>query len=290
MKQLPPRRRPAASRTTKKQSPQLYEGLLDGLPIGIILLSQDGAIAAMNAEGARLCGGDATEYLGASFPVLWRQLTGLNSDATGQLIQQVHSEKQPRQPAQVIIRQGRGRAIPVEWTCMPVSFDQQLGVSVSLKDTSREQELTHDRNRLASIADESPYPILELDDQASLVYANPVMSGLLSRYGYGPDGFPQVAPQDLPDLVRRCLDSNTPIQEMACRLPDARYAWVFCPVKADRHVRGYAVDLTETQRAKEALHASAEELTAQNLRLDRALQEAQAATHTKAAFLATISH
>jgi signal transduction histidine kinase/CheY-like chemotaxis protein/HPt (histidine-containing phosphotransfer) domain-containing protein len=290
MKQLPPRRRSAASRTTEKRSPQSYEGLLDGLPIGIILLSPDGIISAMNAEGARLCGGDATGYLGASFPVLWRQLTGLNSDATGQLIQQVHRDKLPRQPAQVILQQGRGRPTPVEWTCMPASFDQQLGVSVSLKDMSREQELTHDRNRLASIADESPYPILELDDQASLVYANPVMSGLLSRYGYGPDGFPQVAPQNLPDLVRRCLDSDTPIQEMACRLSDARYVWVFCPVKADRHVRGYAVDLTETQRAKEALHASAEELTAQNLRLDRALQEAQAATHTKAAFLATISH
>ncbi len=290
MKQLPQRRRSAATRPTKKRSLQSYEGLLDGLPIGVLLLSQDGVISAMNAEGARLCGEAATGYIGASFPELWQQRTGLNSDAIRQLIQQVYRERQPRQPAPVTLQQGRGRAIPVEWTCMPASFDQQLGVSVSLKDTSREQELTHDRNRLASIADESPYPILELDDQASLIYANPVMSGLLTRFGYGTDGFPQVAPQDLPDLVRRCLASNASIQEIASRLPDARYAWVFCPVKADRHVRGYAVDLTETQRAKEALHASAEELTAQNLRLDRALQEAQAATHTKAAFLATISH
>ncbi|NOS78665.1 MAG: response regulator [Nitrospira sp.] len=290
MKQPPPRRRSAIPRAAKKPSSQSYERLLEGLPIGVILLSPDGGIAAMNAEGARLCGGAATGYIGASFPELWQQLTGLNSDATRQLIYQVYRERQPRQPAQVILQQGRGRAIPVEWTCMPASFDQQLGVSVSLKDTSREQELTHDRNRLASIADESPYPILELDDQASLIYANPVMSGLLTRHGYGSDGFPQVVPQDLPDLVRRCLDSDAPIQEIASRLPDARYAWVFCPVKADRRVRGYAVDLTETQRAKEALHASAEELTAQNLRLDRALQEAQAATHTKAAFLATISH
>ncbi|THJ21723.1 MAG: response regulator [Nitrospira sp. CG24D] len=290
MKQVPQRRRSAATRPTKKRSPQSYEGLLDGLPIGVLLLSPDGVISAMNAEGARLCGGAAAGYIGASFPELWEQLTGRKCHVTRQLIQQVHREKQPRQPAQVIIRQGPDCATPVEWTCMPASFDQQLGVSVSLKDTSREQELTHDRNRLASIADESPYPILELDDQASLIYANPVMSGLLTRFGYGPDGFPQVAPQDLPDLVRRCLDSDAPVQEIASRLPDARYAWVFCPVKADRHVRGYAVDLTETQRAKEALHASAEELTAQNLRLDRALQEAQAATHTKAAFLATISH
>lgn len=290
MKQLPQRRRSAPTRSTKQRSPQSYEGLLDGLPIGVLLLSPAGVISAMNAEAARLCGRAGAGYVGARFPDLWEQLTGVNSSITGQLIQQVHRQKQPRQPAQVIIQQGRGRAIPVEWTCMPASFDQELGVSVSLKDTSREQELTHDRNRLAAIADESPYPILELDDQASLIYANPVMTGLLSRFGYGTDGYPQVTPQGLPDLVQRCLDSDLPLQEIACRLPDARYAWVFCPVKADRHVRGYAVDLTETQRAKEALHASAEELTAQNLRLDRALQEAQAATHTKAAFLATISH
>ncbi|HEX7765334.1 MAG TPA: response regulator, partial [Nitrospira sp.] len=263
---------------------------MEGLPIGIILLSPVGVISAMNGEGARLCGGPGTRYIGASFPELWEQLTGLNSDVTRQLIRQIHREKRPRQPAQVILQQSPGRATPVEWTCMPVSFDQHLGVAVSLNDMSREEEIAHDRNRLASIADESPYPILELDDQASLIYANPVMSGLLTRFGYGTDGFPQVAPQDLPDLVRRCLDSDAPIQEIASRLPDARYAWVICPVKADRHVRGYAVDLTETQRAKEALRASAEELTAQNLRLDLALQEAQAATHTKAAFLATISH
>ena len=290
MKQRPHRQGSASTRPTRKRSAQPYEGLLDGLPIGVILMSPDGVISAMNAEGARLCGGAATGYIGAPFPELWQHLTSLNADVTRQLIQQVHREKQPRQPAQVSIQQGLGRPIPVEWTCMPASVDQQLAVSISLKDMSREQELTHDRNRLASIADESPYPILELDDQASLIYANPVMSGLLTRFGYGTDGFPQVAPQDLPGLVRRCLDSDAPIQEIASRLPDARYAWVFCPVKADRHVRGYAVDLTETQRAKEALHASAEELTAQNLRLDRALQEAQAATHTKAAFLATISH
>ena len=57
MKQLPQRRRSAATRPTKKRSLQSYEGLLDGLPIGVLLLSQDGVISAMNAEGARLCGG-----------------------------------------------------------------------------------------------------------------------------------------------------------------------------------------------------------------------------------------
>mgnify|MGYP003333594135 FL=1 len=214
----------------------------------------------------------------------------MSPESIHRIIQQVHQDAHPWQRAHVVLHQHPESGIPVEWTCLPASFDRQRGLAVSLKDISHEQELTHDRDRLALIADESPYPILELDRHASLVYANPMMTQLLTRYGYGEDGFPQVTPEGLPDLVRQCLLSGSPIQHVAMRLPDARFAWVFCPVEADGHVRGYAVDMSEIRRTKDALHASAEELGANNHRLDLALQDAQATTKTKAAFLATISH
>ncbi|MEQ1792844.1 MAG: response regulator [Nitrospira sp.] len=292
MKRLPASRRTAVPRQATKEAspPYAYEGLLDGLPLGVILLGTAHVIHSMNAEAARLCGGPATEFIGKRFPELWQTLTGMSADRTSQRLQQVHQDKLPWHGAQTLLRQLTEHPTPVEWTCMPASFDGQLGLAVSLKDASREQELMHERNRLASIADESPYPILELDAHASLVYANPVMTQLLTRHGYAADGFPRVTPEGLAALVQRCLTSGKPIQEVAMRLPDARFAWVLCPVESDRHVRGYAVDLTEIHHAKEALHASAEELRAKNQRLDRALQEAQAATQTKAAFLATISH
>jgi two-component system, sensor histidine kinase and response regulator len=258
--------------------------------MGVILLNASDVIHMMNAEAARLCGGPAAGYVGKCFPELWQKLTGMNPESTRQRLQRVHHDKEPWKGDRVLLRQRPESSTPVEWTCMSADFGQQLGLAVSLRDVSQEQELMHDRNRLASIADESPYPILELDANGSLVYANPVMTELLTRYGYGDDGFPRVTPEKLPDLVQRCLTSGEPIQEIAMRLSDARFAWVLCPVEADRHVRGYAVDLTEIHRAKEALHASAEELRAKNQRLDRALQEAQAATQTKTAFLATISH
>lgn len=258
--------------------------------MGVILLSGQHVIHSMNAEAARLCGGPAAGYVGVCFPELWQSLTGIHAELVIQRLQQVHHDRQPWLGAQVLLHQHSKHSVPVEWTCMPASFGRQSGLVVSLKDVSRELELMHDRNRLALIADESPYPILELDDQASLIYANPVMTELLTRHGYGSDGFPRVTPEGLASLVQRCLSTRKPIQEIATSLPDARFAWVLCPVEADRHVRGYAVDLTEIHQAKEALHASAEELRAKNQRLDQALQEAQAATQTKAAFLATISH
>lgn len=290
MKRVPAKRRSSPPRPAKKSAAPPYEGLLDGLPMGVILLSGQHVIHSMNAEAARLCGGPAAGYVGVCFPELWQSLTGIHAELVIQRLQQVHHDRQPWLGAQVLLHQHSKHSVPVEWTCMPASFGRQSGLVVSLKDVSRELELMHDRNRLALIADESPYPILELDDQASLIYANPVMTELLTRHGYGSDGFPRVTPEGLASLVQRCLSTRKPIQEIATSLPDARFAWVLCPVEADRHVRGYAVDLTEIHQAKEALHASAEELRAKNQRLDQALQEAQAATQTKAAFLATISH
>ena len=70
---------------------------------------------------------------------------------------------------------------------------------------SHELELEQDRDRLAAIAEESPLPMIELDRHLSLLYANPAMISLLSRFGYSLEGFPNVAPAQLPDIVRRCL-------------------------------------------------------------------------------------
>ncbi|MFO0707410.1 MAG: response regulator [Nitrospira sp.] len=286
-----PRQTPrATSGVPSPAVPPVTEDLLDGLPMGIVLLEHDGTIRSVNTEGARLLGCRPDEAVGAAFPNLWRSLTGIEDTLTKDIIREVHRERKPRQPALVAIRRKHEIVCTAEWTCMPAPVGGVLGVAISMRDVSREQELAHERNRLASIADESPYPIVELDRHAQMVYANPAMTALLERHGYGTGGFPAVVPETLPDLVRRCLESGKPVRDCEVRLLVASFSWVFCPVQAEGHVRGYAVDLTQIHKAQRALEHSSEELQRNNRRLDRALQEAQAATKAKTAFLATISH
>ena len=73
-------------------------------------------------------------------------------------------------------------------------------------------------------------------------------------------------------------------------LPQASFAWIYCPVPSHRLVRGYAVDMTNVQAAQTELHRSAEHLRNSNCQLDYALQKAQEAARVKASFLATVSH
>jgi signal transduction histidine kinase/CheY-like chemotaxis protein len=179
---------------------------------------------------------------------------------------------------------------PVEWTYVPLDTSGNAGGVLTIRDLTHERELQQDCDRLARVAEGSPSPIIELDSDASLVYANPAMAQLLQRFGYDDIGFPAVLPSNLSQLVHRCLESGEEIRGEEVCLPQASFTWIFCPVPSHQIVRGYAVDMTTVKAAQEELRQSTEHLRTSNRQLDQALQEAQAAAHVKTSFLATVSH
>ncbi|HEX2055470.1 MAG TPA: response regulator [Nitrospiraceae bacterium] len=150
--------------------------------------------------------------------------------------------------------------------------------------------LEDDRNRLAAIAEESPHPIVELDGHAQMIYANPAMVQLLSRFGFNDAGWSELFPPDLPQLVERCLTTGTRMAVQDVILGDACFAWTFCPVTSHGHVRGYATDMTEVYATHRMLNQTADHLRESNRQLDQALEQALAATRAKTSFFATISH
>jgi signal transduction histidine kinase/DNA-binding response OmpR family regulator/HPt (histidine-containing phosphotransfer) domain-containing protein len=183
-----------------------------------------------------------------------------------------------------------GQSLHLEWT--PVSSGLYAGAVtiLTIRDVTRELNLEDDRNRLAAIAEESPNPIVELDRHAQMLYANPAMVTLLSRFGFNDSGWPDLLPPDLPQLVERCLATGTRMAVPDVLVGDACFAWTFCPVETHGHVRGYATDMTEIHATHRALNQTADHLRESNRQLDQALQQAQAATRAKTAFFATISH
>ncbi len=189
-----------------------------------------------------------------------------------------------------MLRDSTHESFPVEWNFVPLDTGGDSGGVLTIRDLSREKELQQDYDRLARVAEESPSPIIELDSDANLVYANPAMTVLLQRFGYTASGFPTVCPGELSRLVRRCLESGEEIRGEEVCLSQASFAWIFCPVPSHQLVRGYAVDTTDIQAAQAELRRSAEHLRNSNSQLDKALQEAQEAARVKASFLATVSH
>ncbi|MBC7838302.1 MAG: response regulator [Nitrospiraceae bacterium] len=263
---------------------------LDTLPLGVVLLDSRLRILSVNAEAARLLG-HSTDFC-SSKPlqeVLRQQPEAFGSNITTR-IQESCSDRHPIHKSQTTLIDALHELHPLEWTYAPLDINATACGVLTLRDLAHERELQQDYNRLTRVAEESPSPIIELDSDANLVYANPAMTVLLQRFGYDVRGFPAVCPGELSQLVRRCLESGQEIRGKEVCLPQASFSWIFCPVLSHQLVRGYAVDMTDIQAAQAELHRSAEHLRNSNCQLDKALQEAQEAARVKASFLATVSH
>ncbi len=281
-----PRHRPAALSTAAHASLDL----LDGLPLATIILDTDLAVLAANRESRRLLGARLLSPTVRSFPSFWSRLTQSDITTITTQLNSVLKSRRPTSVTQHLSLEKTPHYIPVELTCAPSTLNDKTVLMISVRDLSHELDVEQERDRLTAIAEESPLPMIELDRHVSLLYANPAMISLLARFGYSPEGFPNVAPHDLSDIVRRCLDTNQVRQDETVTLPEASFSWTFCPVPTQSVVRGYATDLTNVRTTQLALQLSADQLRQSNLRLDRALDEAKESARAKTAFLATVSH
>lgn len=281
-----PRRRPTAPLSTAS----VCLDLLEGLPLATLILDSNLSVLAVNGEGHRLLGPRFPSSTVRSFPSLWSMLTQSDPITITAQLNDVLKNRRPTSVTQHLLLRRTTHPVPVKWTCAPSTFNGMAVLIISIRDLSHELELKQDRDRLIAISEESPLPMIELDRHMSLLYANPAMISLLTQFGYNVEGFPNVAPRSLPDIVQRCLATGHVIRDEAVALPEANFSWTFCPVTTHGIVRGYATDMTSVHKTQQALQLSADQLRESNRRLDQALDEAKESARVKTAFLATVSH
>jgi len=264
--------------------------LLEGLPLATLILDTDLTVLAVNRESQRLLGPRFPSSTVRSFPSLWSMLTQSDTAILTTQLNGVLKSRRPTSATHHLLLRKATPPIPVELTCASSTFMGKTVLMISIRDLSRERELEQDRDRLVAIAEESPLPMIELDRHMNLLYANPAMISLLTRFGYSLEGFPNVAPSRLPEIVQDCLSIGRAIHGEEIVLADASFSWTFCPVLTHGVVRGYATDLTSVHKTQQALQLSADQLLQSNRRLDQALEEAKESARIKTAFLATVSH
>ncbi|MET0503506.1 MAG: histidine kinase dimerization/phospho-acceptor domain-containing protein, partial [Candidatus Binatia bacterium] len=138
-------------------------------------------------------------------------------------------------------------------------------------DLTREMEMETDLRRLASMGEESPSAIVDLNESANLIHANPAIMALIERFGFRSDARPAI----LPPTSRNCLDNQTEHGAIEVSLAGSHCEWKLVPVMREKLVRGYGVDVTARKRAE--------------IELKQAQATAEVASQAKSAFLANTS-
>lgn len=264
--------------------------LWDAVPLGICLLAVDQTMVFVNRTASLLLGRLPADCVGRTLSDLVGHHLDLSESLRSAGTWELSEEQaHPSEAASSESNEARTSTF-LAWEQLRLSGIPLVATLLTLRDVSREYDLEKDRNRLAAVAEESPYPIVEIDRDGILLYVNPAMVEVLCRFGYADNGKPDILPENLPELVTTCLQEGRPLGSQEVVRGDACYSWTLCPVPSHGFVRAYAIDLSEVHATHRALNDTADHLRESNRQLDQALQQAHAATLAKSTFLATISH
>jgi PAS domain S-box-containing protein len=256
---------------------QYNQALLQALPVGVCTVDVDGRVVSLNAEGERLLGWSEAVCAGQSLhEMIDCQREQGEADPDNCPIQHVLQSGKPAWTAQTCLRHRDGSWRPMEYKCLPLLAQRHMGAIFCFRDLSTQLQLEKDLLRLAAMPEESPGPIVELDAEANLIYANMAMITLMERYGFTPVGFPAVLPANIAEIARQCLLSGERCQGVEVAAEGKHYEWTFFPTPQLGFLRGYGIDLTARKRAEHELK--------------RARDAALEASRIKSEFLANVSH
>jgi len=269
----------------------LFQYLWDGLMVGVCVVDQQGAIQHLNGTGSRLLGWGAVCPSDLSLEDVFA-----GSICEGEEVSNYHAlfsmlkERKVAWLPRARLYCRHGTSVWVELKGVVVEDGEGTHFLFMFRDLSSETQLAEEYSRLASIPEESPFPIIEVNAVGHLLYANPTMVRLMEDANIGQDGFTTALPKQFPALAARCLSQGHLASNIEVQVGEKYFAWSFSSHPELGRLRGYGMDITDSKRASEELSRFAETLEIKNQELDQALVKAEAATRAKAAFLATMSH
>ena len=157
-------------------TPDAMALLWDAVPVGICLLASDQTVVFVNRMVARLLRRSAADCAGKMFSDLIGQSLNVKNPlhSTGVLKFQAEADAAATEAADRDADEVPALTV-IEWEQLRLSGIPSVSTLLTLRDITRECELEQDRDRLATVAEESPYPIVEIDRDGNILYVNPAM-------------------------------------------------------------------------------------------------------------------
>jgi len=128
--------------------------------------------------------------------------------------------------------------------------DLSFGITSIRMREEREEAMRRIR-KLSAFPEANPNPIIELDPDAEIVYAN-AAAGWLAQ-SFGEKRIEPILPPDLPEIVAECLKTGRGRQHVDVERDGRTLSWSFYPIKETGSVHCYGAEITELKELEEQL-------------------------------------
>ncbi len=224
---------------------RLFEAALDGM---LIMDAGTGRIEDINPSLSKMLGYSREEFIGKK---LWEVGAFRNIEASRYDFEALR-ENETIHYEDLSLRAKNGRLIQVEFVSNIYYVGNEKLVQCNIRDITERKQAEQEIASLAKFSSENPNPMLRLDLDGSLIYANPASDALLSTWTCA---LGDSAPDVWRDLAAQALTSGeSRTFEIECT--GKVYSMFITPVADMDYVNIYGRDITEEKRIEEALRRS----------------------------------
>jgi two-component system, LuxR family, sensor kinase FixL len=232
-----------------RESEALKAAIMEASLDSIVTLDKVGHIIEFNPTAERTLQLDRAAVIGGSFTELFLSpasravFLGLLDDSR----RARRHGSPPYARGELTARRLDGSEIPVELSIVPIRLDSELFYTLYMHDITGRREAEREIQSLARFASESPNPILRVNPEGLVVYANGASEPLLSAWGAGKG-------HRLPPVwvieVRETLEDGT-AREREVELGAQVYSLLIAPIQDLGYINIYARDITAVRRAEQ---------------------------------------
>jgi PAS domain S-box-containing protein len=239
------RRHESEMRETEALKAAMMEASLDS----IVTLNRRGEIIELNPTAERALGFTRQETIGCVFGDSC--VAPADRERFRQLLDESRRARrtggEPPARREFTALRMDGTAVPVELSIVPINLDRELFYTLYIHDITERKEAEREIQSLARFAGESPNPILRVNRDGIVGYANPASAALLMALGTAQG---KGLPADWAGEMVAALDGGE-AREREGDFGDQVYAILLAPIRELGYVNIYARDITAVRRAEQ---------------------------------------
>jgi PAS domain S-box-containing protein len=239
-----------------KSSEETYRLLVDTFADAVISINSDMKIELWNPAAKRIFGYSEKEAIGEGLSLIFpRQDQSYFVNSVSDFIETDNGSYFGWTIELTAITKDC-KEIPVELSISVARSHGAKAATVIVRDISERKESQREIARLATFPAESPYAVVELDSQGTIIYKNRATDKLTADCGLSAGEIHRILPPGVADICRTALGTEEDFHRIQHEVNDRMLEWMFHPISESGEVHAYGREITEVRRLEAQLRQS----------------------------------